>query len=373
MITSDRGPRMNRRSLMKFGSLLAASGAVGGAVSLVTATPSQAATTVHWKGLSCEGTIGLLNGVTVKGTNAWAVGAAGDAGEATPTAMRLINGAWHATAQPTVGLSSLASVAIVSAREVWAVGEQPIADSADSHPVVVRWNGTRWLKVAFPAKIGGLSEVVSAAGSVWIAGWASVGGSEHAVVYRYTDGVWTRCDKGLADVQNVNCLHVFADGTAWAGLNPGMAHFDGSSWTLAPEWPDDGSMIPSRIIANSTKDLYAAGLQYNGNGSVVPLISHYDGSRWSSLKTPNVEGQLYDVAVYKDRIIAVGERFADDGGVTQLVLGSSADTFAVEPGPAASGGLLALATYDTELLTTGYVDPSDPQAYSAISQTRWTM
>ena len=376
MSTTDSRSALSRRSLLKFGSLLAAGGAVGGGLTVAGTTPSQAATPIHWTQLRSEASKGSLAGVAASGSATWAVGSIGDGDDTRPLAMQLKNRSWQPTAQPAPDLASLSSVAIVSKNEVWAVGEQIISDeSADLLPVIVRWNGSAWHKVNFPAKIGGLGQIVVAAGSIWVVGWAKVGGSEHAVVYRRTNGKWKLLDKGLESAMNVNCLQVFDDGTAWAGLNPGLAYFDGTSWTLSSDWPQDGSMIPSKFICSSAKDIYVAGVAYTGDLGMVPLISHYNGKTWRRLKTPKVQADLYDLAFYKDQVVAVGERYDDEGTSTQLVLRGDKSGFSVQTAPTTQpGGLAGLLNVSGELLTVGYLDqPTTLEPFAAISQSRWTM
>lgn len=368
-------PGLSRRSLLRLGSVCAVAGIAGGGLAAGTAAPAQATPTLSWHPLRVLQQAGSITSIATDGSIGWAVGNRGEAasGDLVPMAMRLTGGVWRPTTRPAPDGASLSSVAIVSATEVWAVGEKTIMDSADSNPVVVRWNGTSWKPVPFPATIGGLSQVVAAGGKIWVAGWASVDGREHGVVYRYSGGRWTLLDKGLTDTTNVNCLQVLADGTVWAGLNPGMARLVGGSWQLSPEWPADGSWIPTRFIATSSRNVWVAGVAYTGSG-VVPLIAHFNGTRWARRSVPDVQGQLYDLEFRVDQVVAVGERFADDGTVTQLLLAQDGSTFALRPGPVATGGgLLTLAGMSGELLTGGYRGTVDPAPFSAISAGRRTL
>ena len=43
-------------------------------------------------------------------------------------------------------------------------------------------------------------------GKPWMSGWADLGGSEHAVVYRYAGGKWRPLANGLEQSINANAL-----------------------------------------------------------------------------------------------------------------------------------------------------------------------
>ncbi|MCZ7417362.1 hypothetical protein [Streptomyces sp. WMMC897] len=192
---------------------------------------------------------------------------------------------------------------------------------------MVHWDGTTWTEIPSPAEIGAFDDVVvDARGTVWVTGWARIGSAEPAVVYQYADGAWTEHADGLEGAINGNSLTVLAPDDAWLALNPGLAHFDGTSWTVMEEFPADGSQILTGLAAVDATDVWAAGIEIAGPGPARPVAWHYDGSAWSRVPTPKVSAQVYDVTIVDGRPVVVGEGFDGDWASTPLVLTTEAGT-----------------------------------------------
>jgi hypothetical protein len=103
-------------------------------------------------------------------------------------------------------------------------------------------------------------------GSVWVAGWARVDGSEHAVVYRYADGSWQPLTSGLEQSVNGNALTVVSKNEASG---------------------------PERRSRSLRRHPVEAG------GRTAPKLT----------------GQQYDVTLPKGRPVALGERFEIAGNL----------------------------------------------------------
>jgi hypothetical protein len=226
---------------------------------------------------------------------------------------------------PDVSGANLAQVTVTAADDVWAVGWSGSPDEELTSPLVVHWDGASWAEIPSPAKIGAFDDVVvDPEGDVWVTGWARLGAAEQAVVYRYADGKWTEYNTGLEGAINGNSLVVLAPGDAWLALNPGLAHFDGASWTMVEEFPANGSQILSGIAPVAADDIWAAGVQYPGAGKIQPVAWHFDGSKWSKVQTPNISAQSYDVTIVEGRPVVVGEKFDRNWASTPLVLTTKA-------------------------------------------------
>ncbi|MDT0344961.1 beta propeller repeat protein [Streptomyces litchfieldiae] len=277
---------------------------------------------------------------------AWAVGS--ESGERL-VALRRDGDTWT-DATPDVSGANLVEVAVAAADDVWAVGWDGSADEGMTSPLVLHWDGTTWAEIPSPAEIGAFDDVVvDAEGTVWVTGWARIGSAEPAVVYQYADGEWTEYADGLEGAINGNSLTVLAPDDAWLALNPGLAHFDGTSWTMVEEFPADGSQILSGIAAVDATDIWAAGHQYTG-GAIQPIAWHYDGSEWSEVPTPNVSAQVYDVTIVEGHPVVVGEELDRDWASTPLVLTTKAG--AERPGLVQVAG----PTTDAVVLTSADAD-----------------
>jgi hypothetical protein len=288
-----------------------------GVIALTVGTGSAAAAPapLDWTQTPVKRQPAMLNDIDAHPGAIWAVGSDQiGAEEHRPLAMRWKDGRWTATPQPVRTSATLESVAVAGVNNVWAVGEDR-TDPIKTKPLVLHWNGSAWRLVPGPAvPTGSFGEVeIARDGTPWIAGWADVGGSEHAVVYRYAKGKWQPLADGLDQFVNANALAVISPTDVWLGLNPGLAHFDGKSWKVVDDLPTNGSQIPTALTAAGPKNIWLVGVQHlGGPEGERPLAMHYDGVSWQHLKVPDGSAQLYDVALRNGRPIAVGERFVID-------------------------------------------------------------
>lgn len=245
----------------------------------------------------------------------WAVGVALLDGfqETRPLAVRHTGGGWQVTPTPVDTHAALTAVAVAAADDVWAVGVDH-GDGTD-RPLVLRRDGADWRRIEAPdVPAGAFADVVAAPdGSVWAAGWASVDGAERAVVHRYAEGEWQLLGDGLEEAINGNALLIGSDGQAWLALNPGLARFEDSSWTMVEDFPADGSEILTGLAEDGSGGIWAVGVAHTGAGE-RPLAVGYDGESWQPVETPDEPGQLYDIAIAGSRPVAVGERFVEQPG-----------------------------------------------------------
>ena len=148
--------------------------------------------------------------------------------------------------------------------DIWAVGEDS-TDPGKTRPLVLHWNGSAWRVVPGPAvSTGSFGDVtIGPDGKPWMSGWPDLGGSEHAVVYRYAGGKWQPLADGLEQSINANALTVISKNDAWLP-DPGLAHFDGKSWKVVDDLPTDGSQIPTALKAVGPKNIWLVGVQHTG-------------------------------------------------------------------------------------------------------------
>ncbi|MEV0789431.1 hypothetical protein [Kribbella sp. NPDC050459] len=229
-------------------------------------------------------------------------------------------------------------------------------------------NGTKWQVVKPPAvPAGSFDDVVIAPdASVWVTGWADVGGKERAVVYRYAGGKWRALNAGLEGSVNGNVLAVLSAKNAWLGLNAGLAHFDGKRWTLVTDLPTDGSQIPTAMAAAGPKNIWLVGVQYTSG--IAPLALHYNGTKWTKVAVPAGMAQLYDVALRDNRPVVVGEQFKDNQTATPYVLQLSGSKLVAAPAPnAATGTLTGIETAKDRVWTVGMSAASTQSPFTALA------
>jgi hypothetical protein len=140
--------------------------------------------------------------------------------------------------------------------DMWAVGE----DAYGLHQYIEHRKGSTWSLVSSPDN-GALTGVsVVSANDVWAVG----NGVEH----------WDGTAWSMVTAPNVGILHgvkAITASDAWAVGDSGFLHWDGTSWTLVPN-PTTGTL--TSIDALSTDDVWAVGTQSVG-GVERTLIEHY--------------------------------------------------------------------------------------------------
>jgi hypothetical protein len=296
--------------------------------------------------------VGELFGLTIVApNNIWAVGVYGT-GDLDPnrTLIEHWDGtAWRIVPSPNVGSgdNTLIDIAAVSASDVWAVGT-----GGPTGELVEHWDGTRWTFGTGPG-LGGLNRIrILAANDRWAIGngrvahwdgtrwttippqpdttvndifprtandiWAVGLFGNHDGSFNYTEHFTGGCvplptatpsptptatptpvcsaDWHVVASPNVgavnNELHSVA-GVApddlWGVGSSGelIPHWDGNQWQLVP-----GSGAPAAelfaVAALSANDVWAVGDSYAGVGQT--LITHWNGSGWARILSPNPGG-----------------------------------------------------------------------------------
>jgi hypothetical protein len=194
------------------------------------------------------------------------------------------------------------SIALVSPREAWAVGDYFTGREGGRHGAFIEhWNGRRWRLAHAPIPPGASLESVSASGAadVWAVGvrrnlsqliehwdgerWHVMpaplpGGLVHAVAARTPEDAW-------------------AVGTRKRGTGFGtlIEHWNGMKWTIVAS-PSPPTRHPRRyaileaVTAISPTDVWAAGNLIIGVPAKASrtLIEHWNGRRWMIVPSPNV-------------------------------------------------------------------------------------
>jgi hypothetical protein len=179
----------------------------------------------------------------------------------------------------------LDSVTAVGPWLAWAVGAESSGDTGGEKPLILRWDGVCWRKVAVPgpAWSGYLTTVSSApSGNTWALGPASAGGH----ILHTHGGAWSTVPVP-AELKDWEIYAVAAgladDGWIWGysgQLGYLLEHWDGHGWHASKvPYAGWGAMNTMHM---TTSGIWAAGSSTSGNGSIV----HWDGTTWTPILGP---------------------------------------------------------------------------------------
>jgi hypothetical protein len=259
-----------------------------------------------------------LTAVAAKGTNRWAVGSV-----ATPTGSRPLieqnTGAGWRVSLPNVGAAggSLSGVAVVSARDVWAVG------TSAGNPLALHYDGTGWKAVATAPNPSGdqpggrLSAVAAvSATDVWAVGSRPTDDGPGVLVQHWNGHRWSFVPapaqpptdfNALTGLAVVNAHDIWAVGSRGDDFNePLVEHWDGTAWRVVavPEPPQPDPADPKGVGLTAVTAVSAHNVWAVGESG---LIEHYDGHTWRIVTGPRVPGDSTGT-----RWAAVSARAADD-------------------------------------------------------------
>lgn len=189
------------------------------------------------------------------------------------------------------GAGHLRSVAAVSPRDIWAVG-----DGHDGLPYVVRGDGSVFDRVSVPQFGSG----------DWLGGVAAVPGRVVAVGSRGRKPlVATAGAKGwsIAKVKSkgkgtLYGVAVNARGDGWAvgddESGPLILRASGGTWKPVDIPHTDGGYLRD-VYLDGPRKAVAVGGVYRGEGDISPLVLEWNGRRWSRAEVPGRRAELYGV------------------------------------------------------------------------------
>lgn len=222
------------------------------------------------------------------------------------------DGTFHTVPSPNlIGANFLISTSVISANDIWAVGDSTSATGYDQ-TIAEHWDGNTWRIIPTPnfGKFDNdLNGVVAiSANDVWAVGdWSqtTIPTALVATALHWNGSTWTTYsfqpsgNTALLAVTAISSTDVWAVGTAdYAGGGGNgvltlAEHWNGSSWSqFATPSPSVFDSELFAVSAWSSTDVWAVGRQQSavGNSPVQGLAEHWDGSTWSVVTTPNSTG-----------------------------------------------------------------------------------
>jgi len=203
------------------------------------------------------------------------------------------------TPNPSGVDNSLRGVREPSPNNAWAVGAYaPIPD--DYQTLILHWNGTKWSRVKSPNPSAGDSELNATSGASPPNGWA-VGhfyytpGFQYATLTVHWNGhAWSKVasPSPSSSRNELTSVRAITVGDAWAVgqfLDDGLGiyrtlalHWNGTKWSqVKTPNPGDAGNSLAGVTATSSTDVWAVGQYSTGTGTPTEtLILHWNGHSW---------------------------------------------------------------------------------------------
>ncbi len=274
--------------------------------------------TEHWNGrvwttvpsASPAGTNDHLFGVTVAGPkDYWAVGFTQTSGGAGQALIEHSTGSSWTTAK-LYSLGFYAELWAASAsgpKDVWAVGYGETRQFAPNVPIVMHYNGSGWTETSpVSGNDGGSTELLGvdavSGKNIWAVGLTvnAANTKIRAIMLHSTGGAFSEAALGgitssssygeLDSISAVSPTDIWAVGYARNGPVPLIEHYDGTKWISVPSGLPTGVELLA-VTAVNANSAWATGLSFTGSSGQV--IIHWDGKKWSRVVAPNTK---YSVA-----------------------------------------------------------------------------
>ena len=254
----------------------------------------------------------------------------------TATAARLSScGTWRNIPSPNVSQYSnyFNGVAVISANDVWAVGNRDTGFDNVTHTLTEHWNGQQWNVVPSPNGTKGYNylNAVSATSSndVWAVGSYASNGPHHILIEHWNGAQWSIVPSpkiitdptGLMGVAAISSNDVWAVGSYFPQKSSNtvqtlIEHWNGSQWSVVPH-PDPSQSNGdgfSGITAIAANNIWAVGGYGTRTGGSFTLLEHWNGQKWSIVPSPSpnnyVNSLLKIAADSANDIWAVGYQVA---------------------------------------------------------------
>jgi hypothetical protein len=223
------------------------------------------------------------------------------AGRATASAAACQN--WTGTQPPSPGAGSneLFGVAVLSACDAWAVGDD-ITSNGGRETLTEHWNGSSWTVVPSPdpASPDNVLSSVRAIShtNVWAVGYTASGPGDKTLILHWNGTRWKQVPSPnpgtfnrLYSVRAVSASDAWAVGffSSGAGDKTLILHWNGTRWKQVPS-PNPGGTGSDddlfSVTATSRSDAWAVGETF-ASSKITTLIVRWNGRRWATVTSPS--------------------------------------------------------------------------------------
>jgi hypothetical protein len=276
-------------------------------------------------------------------TDLWEAGATFHRKESRGYAIHWNGSAWDVHHESNAGAygGQLSGIVEVSPTDVWSVGQQYAAPNYGSPQALIEhWDGRRFKTSTAPLPPSSESALYGvaalASNDVWAAG-VSAGSSAEVPLFEHWDGsAWSMVPgAAVAGYPNVvDAIGGDASTDVWAvggyvttssGAFQTLAeHWDGTQWSVVPTPNVNGnSNIFNAVVVVGPNDVWAVGDYYNGQ-AFATLTEHWNGYAWSIVPSPNYGAQ--QITIYgaggraTDAVWAAGETITGPDAVATFVM-----------------------------------------------------
>ena len=285
----------------------------------------------------------LLGVAAVSANNVWAVGYS-TTGSVRQTLIEQWNGtSWNVVTSPNPTgstISTLGAVTVISANDIWAVGEYLNSSSVDV-TLAEHWNGTSWSIISSPNMgtstnlLNGVTAV--ATNDVWAAGEYFNNGAYQTLIEQWNGTSWsivtspnTSSNDFLDGVAAVSANDIWAVGEDFSNFTPAQTlieQWNGTSWSIVPSPnPSTNASILFGVAVVSANNVWAVGTGFNSTGTRQnTLTEQWNGTSWTIVHSPNPSGAgtsiLFGVAVISaSSLWAVGQAFISSSNSRQTLI-----------------------------------------------------
>jgi hypothetical protein len=221
------------------------------------------------------------------------------------------------SADPDPGLDAFQGVAVLSATNIWAVGDKSKTSEGNSifRTLIEHWNGHSWRTVPSPNPGVGsdlLSSVTAvSANNIWAVGdysdKAGVIGTDKTLILHWNGHSWSKAtspDPGssfedLATIREVSATNIWAVGD-YAGSDVHdrslILHWNGRTWKqVSSPNPGKSSDILSGLAVVSASSIWTTEL-FTKTNTPTSQILHWNGHLWRKAAAGPAGSDLVDVS-----------------------------------------------------------------------------
>jgi hypothetical protein len=251
----------------------------------------------------------------------------------------------------------LTAITVVSAKSAWAVGDTGLNGTGKNHSLLLHWNGKAWSQVTSPAPVtgGNLAAVTATARGGWAVGYVNTDPNAPLccagtpLVFRWNGVKWSRVATKLGKGSYLNGVASTGTNGAWAIGGPlamitgALAKWNGKAWSWGAD-PVRGAYRPFYgIAAGPGGTAFAVGA--DNDFPLGPAISaRWTGKAWRqvSVSAPNLSG-LNAVAFAPGGAVWAAGSYPSGGRLHTLIMRWSGKAWTRVTSPATSAELDGLA------------------------------